>query len=211
MTILQTYHRFQVPPNVQAHMLLTADVIQLVKDHWTGGGVDWEITFKTVLLHDLGNLIKFTRPFIDPDLERNYQHWLAVQDKMVQKYGQKASHATALMIGELNFPDSQKIINLLEQMGQIMSSDKSTPVSIEARLVEYADTVVTPKGVEGFEMRIKDLTSRYQKTDQDWSKGLRENAELIQQNVSFDVFGELGEMIESDSKRDSEKLSIVLD
>jgi hypothetical protein len=58
----------------------------------------------------------------------------------------------------------------------------------EAKLADYADTCVTPKGIEGFETRIIDLMHRYNlAADSKKVAAWRENASEVQENEDVEL------------------------
>lgn len=156
MTINTIYTRFQIPPNLKRHMREVATVSQYLLDNWTGEKADQQLTIQTALLHDLGNIVKFKRPFMG-ELELKADHWEAVQDEMISKYGSNAKSATHQMVAEVGLEKS--IGKVLRDMDRLLEGNNA--VMSEAQIVEFADLCVSPEGIVGFERRKQDLIDRY--------------------------------------------------
>ena len=183
MTINSIYERFQIPPNLQRHMQEVATVCLFILDHWTGVTVDQKLTIPSALLHDLGNIVKFKRPFTG-ELEAEAEHWQTVQDEMILNYGPDAKSATHQMIVEVGLEDS--IGKVLRDMDRLVEGvEQMMP---EAQIVEFADLCVSPAGIVGYERRKQDLISRYGATHGlDWVAPAEELYKTIQRTVAVDL------------------------
>lgn len=183
MHILEVYKKYQLPPNLVRHQLEVTAVGRYVADNWTGNKVDKELITKVLLLHDMANIIKFHRPFMD-ELEANAEHWEKVQEKFKAKYGSDVHTATLAIIDELGL---SRIHELVDQMHDTWAHPERQ-VSVEAQICEFADCCVVPKGIVTFEKRLADLKTRYAYTDASAPlKAARANAELIAGHVSVDL------------------------
>src|SRR5258708_24588552 len=96
-SILQIYQKYNLPPNLIRHQLEVSAVGRYLCDHWTGTHVDKELITQALLLHDMGNIIKFKRPFLG-ELEKDSAYWEKVQDEFIQKYGKDVHNATVKII-----------------------------------------------------------------------------------------------------------------
>jgi len=164
-------------------MELVAQVTEDVLNRWRGPKVDHQLTILSAQLHDLGNIVKFTRPF-DADLAEKLQdkleYWYQVQDEFVAKYGTSANAANLKIVAELGL--GATVGKVLTEM-EIVTSRPDQPVSFEARIVEYSDCRVVPNGIVDFETRLRDLCTRYnRRADESWAKALRHNAQLVEAN-----------------------------
>ncbi len=159
MTIQALYKQFSVPPNLQRHMKEVAAVCLLILDNWIGETVDQQLTIRSVLLHDLGNIVKFKRPFMG-ELEDEAERWQNVQDEMMLTYGADAKKATHQMIAEIGLENS--IGRVLRDMDRLL--DGNNHVMPEAKIVEFADLCVSPEGIVGYQRRKQDLIDRYGET-----------------------------------------------
>lgn len=133
-----------------------AAVSLYVLDNWLGSKVDQQLTVRSALLHDLGNLVKFKRPFVG-ELENEAEHWVAIQQEMVAKYGSNAKKATHQLVAEIGLANS--IGKVLSHMDKLIDGDLA--VMPEAQIVEFADLCVSPEGIVGYQRRKQDLIDRY--------------------------------------------------
>jgi len=182
------YRQYQIPPNLVEHMEWVAEVAKSVLDHWRGPAVDGELTILAARLHDLGNIVKFRRPFegkIAEKLLSNLGHWYKVQDQFIAKYGTDANQVTHHIIAELGLSDSVgRVLKEMDSFSEASGKQKNKTnkqVSFEARIAEYGDCCVSPDGIVGFEARLRDLCDRYNHhADEPWAQVLRKNAQIIE-------------------------------
>jgi hypothetical protein len=183
MTLNTIYIKFQIPPNLQRHMLEVAAVCILILDNWTGEKVDRQLTVQSALLHDLGNLVKFKRPFMG-ELEVEAEHWQAVQDDLISRYGTDAKNATHQMIAEIGLKNS--IGKVLKDVDKLVEGIEL--MKPEAQIVEFADFCVSPEGIVGYQRRKKDLINRYgAKHGLSWVAPADRFMVAIQQKVNVDL------------------------
>lgn len=64
MKIQEIYRRYSIPPNLERHMLQVAAVGEYICTHWSGPELNSQLILQALLLHDLGNIVKFKRPFL---------------------------------------------------------------------------------------------------------------------------------------------------
>lgn len=183
MTINSIYFKFKIPPNLQRHMRDVASVCQYILDNWMGETVDRQLTIRSSLLHDLGNLVKFKRPFMG-ELEVEAEHWQAVQDDLISRYGTDAKSATHQMVAEVGLEDS--IGTVLRDMDRLL--DSANDVMPEAEIVEFADLCVSPEGIVGYQLRKQDLIDRYGATHGlDWVEPADQLLIALQKKVGIDL------------------------
>jgi hypothetical protein len=173
MTISDLYHRLHIPPNLQRHMLEVTAVGEYLCEYWTGEPINIQLVRDTLLLHDLGNIVKFTPPSLGQSDEdsvafakkydadatiESVRQWQKTQQFFIQRYGSRATAATVTVLKEIGAqPEIAEI--LLD-----MSPDKTGIIAfahLETRICSFADMSVTPQGIEGFEARMVDLATRY--------------------------------------------------
>jgi hypothetical protein len=199
MTLTEIYTKYQIPPNLVRHQLQVTAVGDYVSSHWNGPKIDKKLVTEALLLHDMGNIIKFKRPFLG-ELEKDAAHWEQVQEEVIQKYGSDVMIATDEIIKELGF---EPIRVALDEMKDVWENPERE-VSLEARICEYADCCVTPKGIEGFEIRMGDLRVRYHQDEHDpVIHYMRANADLLAPFVEAD----LSKLSAVDFSKEIERLS----
>lgn len=191
---VEIYRQYQIPPNVIEHMDWVAEVVGEVLENWHGPAVDGTLATLSARLHDLGNIVKFRRPFegkLAAKLVDNLNHWYAVQDRFIAKYGTDANQATHQIVAELGLADSVgRVLGEMESIADqyLVLADDPAPaptISWEARILEYADCRVIPEGIVPFEIRLKDLCDRYGRIyHSPWVEALRQNATLVEKNFA---------------------------
>lgn len=183
MNILETYRRYDIPPNLVRHQLEVAAVGRYICDHWTGEAVDKNLVTQALLFHDMGNIIKFKRPFLG-ELEKDALHWEQVQDKYFQKYGRDVHVATCAIIRELGAKQALFVAEKVQE-GNFIGYES---LPWEVKVCEYADCCVTPQGIVGFETRLTDLMARYHRTnDEEWVAIMRRNATDVERMVNVNL------------------------
>ncbi|HSW89432.1 MAG TPA: hypothetical protein VLH19_01005 [Patescibacteria group bacterium] len=186
MTTSRIYERYTIPPNLIRHQLEVTAVGRWVCDHWVGQDINEELITQALLLHDMGNIIKFKRPFLG-ELEKDHTHWENVQEEFIATYGNDVHTATDAIVNELGLPE---VFDLLQQMEAVWK-DPEHEQSWDAKICEYADCCVTPEGIVGFEIRIADLKNRYDMTDTSQHVILAtKNAREVEENYKGDLLQE---------------------
>lgn len=186
MLISQIYHNYQIPPNLQRHMVEVAAVAEFLANQFKGQTVNQSLVVESALLHDMGNIVKF-KDFISPEMKLDEKTWRQVQSDFIAKYGADAHQATLSIVKELGLKNEAEIITTLEQSDHRYIASYGY-LTLESRLLDYADMCVAPSGIIGFEPRIDDLVKRYNLSDNDPSiQTRRANAVEIQKYLDFDL------------------------
>jgi hypothetical protein len=179
MNVSELYRECQIPPNLQRHMLEVAAVAQAICDNWKGEIIDKSLVIKVALLHDLGNLIKFKRPFIG-EIEKDAELWMDIQNKLREEFNDDVHQATMALARKAISDES--ILSELNLTGQTGSIEKFK--TMEARIIQLADMCVSPVGIVGPQERIGDLIERYgNKVDQIDIDRHRENVQFISERL----------------------------
>ncbi len=177
--LTEIYQLYNVPPNLAEHMLLVAALGKYVVESWIEPSIDKEIVINTLLLHDIGNLVKFDldtdwseqmmtkSKYLSNQENHTLQYWQKKQQEMISQYGPNADQANETIIKKIiNDP---KVSQLLENhsfttLGDCLQSD-----DWEKKLVFYCDLRVEPQGLTSVEERIEDLRDRYRHRDSNWN------------------------------------------
>jgi len=169
MEILGFYRQRKIPRNLQRHMLRVADVGQFIARHWNSS-IDEKAIVTTLLLHDLGNLLKFdfTRglELLDED-ERDLDYWKSVQRDLQEKYSVDEHEATWRMAQELGV--GERILFLLKNMGSSNLPKTVESSDWELKVCAYADFRVGPFGFLTVQDRFADILRRYEGREHDLS------------------------------------------
>ncbi|HAU99480.1 MAG: hypothetical protein UX04_C0005G0057 [Microgenomates group bacterium GW2011_GWF2_45_18] len=164
-SLQEIYDAYWIPPQLQAHQIQVATVGLWVCDQAGLQGVELDRTSLrlALLLHDMGNLVKFRRPFLG-EMGQRASLWEQRQDAWIQKYGKNAHNATEAIVAELGVSGAVQHI-IFEMRDEHQNTVEG--ISPEGIIAEYADLCVTPNGIEGFSLRVQDLLTRYSiaKTD----------------------------------------------
>jgi hypothetical protein len=121
--------------------------------------LDTDILAKTLLLHDMANIIKFSfdgKVSIEEDIEYLKQ----VQQDFISKYGNEEHIATQTIAKELHVPE--KVIDILQNTGS-----SKIHLTIESddwyrKVCSYADFRVAPYGIVTVTERFDDVIKRYE-------------------------------------------------
>jgi hypothetical protein len=161
MNIGQAYEIYQIMPQLSLHMRRVAGVGKLILEGWQGV-IDRDLVLKSLLLHDMGNIVKFDLASPLMPIE-NMDYWMQVQQNFWKKYGRDTHEATKAIIRELKQDQVNKVMD--EEHDGYSTGDTSKLLSKDwpAKILAYCDVRVVPSGVTTLEERIKDLSNRYHK------------------------------------------------
>ncbi len=145
-------------------MKRTAAVGELIVDAWRGSGrPSADDVVAALLLHDLGNIVKFN--FSGGDLWEGFSReeilgWRSVRDDVAAAYSSSDDHVvTNAMVRDIGAPAKVGFLvenMLLEKMPQILSSG-----DVALKVLAYSDQRVSPGGVVRIGERFMDLRRRY--------------------------------------------------
>jgi hypothetical protein len=177
-SINKIYERFYVMPDLQLHMRRVSAVGELILSAESDASKDDVVA--ALLLHDLGNIVKFR-------LGDEHAAWKKIQQEMIAKYGSLDHGATEKMVHELGVND--RVASLIAGMGfdnlhgVIESTDR------ELQICLYSDQRVAPYGVVSLHERFADLRKRYKGTAlaSRFDEAQEERALLVEQQIFNDV------------------------
>lgn len=157
----RVYDRFRIMHNLRTHMFRVAAVGRMICDSWNGPAMDKDMVTAALLLHDLGNIVKFRLDTQESDRiigaagARDGTDWLSVQRETVQRYGHDVRAATRRMAEELNVDG--RTVFLIDSMGSSSLDSQDS----ELKVCSYSDARVGPYGVISVADRFDDLIRRY--------------------------------------------------
>lgn len=161
MEIQRVYDQYKVPEHLQEHMLRVAGVGIAIGKHWIGPDIDIPSIRTALLIHDMGNIMKFD--FTKPEQYQVNQHvietWKRTQAEFAKNYGNSVHLVTMGIIQELSV--SNYIIELVEAIGLDFVEETYRSDDIVKKLCSYADLRVDPDGVVTVDQRFDDLIERY--------------------------------------------------
>lgn len=161
-SINDIYERFKIMPSLQKHMKAVAAVGKLIVSTQLNSDIKKEEDdlIAALLLHDLGNIVKF-------NLETESADRRTLQKETIAKYGLDDHEVTMKMIHELKVTD--RVSFLISEMGfenlhyVLNSNDMSLKICL------YADQRVAPYGIVSLKRDLatceKDIKEEILKTD----------------------------------------------
>ncbi|MFA6514752.1 MAG: hypothetical protein WCT42_00605 [Candidatus Paceibacterota bacterium] len=159
MKIKDIYNKYQIPEHLRQHMYRVTAVGLLVNDFLSDFvKLDKNILSTAMLLHDIGNIIKFD---LNSDLlkKENIENLEKIKNDFILKYGDDEHIATLSIVKEIKV--NQKVIDILDNIGS--SKIQSTIDSDDwyKKVCSYSDFRVAPYGVTSIEERFNDVIKRY--------------------------------------------------
>ena len=159
------YSELKIPKNLQRHMLRVASIGKYTSQNWKENINEADVV-ETLLLHDLGNLLKFDFTkgveLLDKD-ERDADYWIQVQSELKSKYSSDEHTATQMMAKEAGV--SERVLFLLNNMGSSILHKTLKIDDWELKICSYSDFRVSPYGFVTVEERFKDILNRYENID----------------------------------------------
>lgn len=159
MNIKEIYHKYRILPTLQTHLFRVAAVGKLIALN-SLELVEVNNIVITCLLHDMGNIIKFSFDYRPESYEpEGVNHWKEIKQEFIAKYGNDEHEATLIIAKEIGV--SSRIIDLLKNVGfscgkQIFESNDLTKI-----ICAYSDHRVAPYGVLSLKERVKEGMDRF--------------------------------------------------
>lgn len=184
MTIKDIYRKYQIMPQLSLHMRRVAGVGKLILDGWQEE-IDRDLVIRTLLLHDMGNIVKFDLINQLMPIE-NIEYWQNVQRKWWNKYGRNTHQVTTRIVGELG---QEQVIEVIDQEHEGYVNGNTLSILKQdwpAKILAYCDVRVTPAGVVPMKTRIEDLQKRYGR-ELSWYDFLYQLEEKVAQMTMTDL------------------------
>lgn len=162
MHVIQIYQQYQIPQNLQLHMLRVAAVGKIICDHITSQAIDADLIIKTLLLHDMGNIIKFNfnnTSMFSPEDREKVESYQKTQAEFMRKYGNDADVATIQIIKEIT--SDERIVELCKNCHGEMAHKYVNGEFWNERICYYADMRIGLHGILSVDERFDDLKQRY--------------------------------------------------
>jgi len=213
--IKQIYQHYFIPDNLAEHMLQTAALGKIICENWKEDSTNTNLTLNkdliitTLLVHDLGNLVKFNlkQPVGYQCKEHqklfqgdNLKFWQTKQQEMIKRYSPNASLANLQILKELNLIKSAKLLknHTFEHINQLILQTGHW----QEKIISYCDLRFTPTGLDSVTNRIKDLKIRYKASDSTWK-----NKDIVKQRLTNSLT--LEQQINSQTKIDITQVKTV--
>jgi len=144
-------------------MLRVAALGNYLLDHWkTPNQPDRDLITQTLLLHDMGNILKFnlSKTMLDNNDNNNVNYWINVQKKYIKKYGSDEHIATSKIAQELT--GSKRVNYLISTLLGFKQNIKvANSNDWESKICTYSDQRIAPDGVVTLKKRIEEQLERY--------------------------------------------------
>jgi hypothetical protein len=155
-SIKEIYEQFQVMPSLQMHMRKVAAVADWILSTINCiPKADKNDVIAALLLHDLGNIVKFK-------LGEELTDWRKIQQETIAEYGSDDHVATEKMVRELGVRN--RLAFLISEMGFENLQHVIDSNDMELKICLYADLRVAPDGIVSLQKRFADLRERYKNT-----------------------------------------------
>ncbi len=159
MDISQIYSKYKLLPNLQAHQKRVASVGKIIADHLTEE-TDTENVVKALLLHDMGNILKFNLDLFPDLLEPEGKiYWESVKEEYREKYGDDEHLATEQIAREICVND--RIMELIHSVGFSKTEENRNTTDVAKKICCYADQRVAIYGVTDLGTRLNEGRKRY--------------------------------------------------
>lgn len=142
-------------------MFRVAALGSLICDRLVSQQVDKDLIVKTLLLHDMGNILKFDFERLDLFEEsdkKNVETYKQAQQDFRLKYGSDPDDATLAIIEELT--DDERVGILCEEAHWLNLEKFIDTNRWDAKICTYCDMRTGPFGLLSLPERIKDLKHR---------------------------------------------------
>ena len=177
------FKHYQLPNLLQNHLWRTASLMELMLNHWHGPKLDKQLLIETMLLHDLGNLVKFNLSDTTPLMlltDAELPLYRTLQAEWHQKYGTVVDEVTVQFVKELRLIHAQAISQII-----LTHTEGTQPSTVNhddwtQKLCDYTDFRVAPQGLVSLKERFDDLGKRYAERESGW-----ENPEKVAQKLNL--------------------------
>lgn len=194
MKISEIYKEYKIMPSLQLHQYRVAAVGKLICENLGKKFKDTDYVVSALLLHDMGNIIKFDLNFFPEFLKpEGLEYWQNIKDEFIEKYGNDETEATLQISKELDV--SLTTYDLICSIGFSKLNQSIINPNIAFKIVSYADSRVTPFGIVPALDRINEGQIRFERNSkiksdkkhvEEQSKALIELENQIFKNLEID-------------------------
>lgn len=143
--ILDVYKEYKIMPQLREHQLRVAAVGKQLCDAMVVP-VDTKTVVSALLLHDMGNILKFDLGFFPQFCEpQGREYWEEVKRWTAEKFGDEEHQATFRIAQE--FGVSPRVLDCLNTVGFLRVRECEAINDLEKKVCSYADMRVGPFGV----------------------------------------------------------------
>jgi hypothetical protein len=159
MLISEIYDEYKIMPSLQLHMYRVAAVSSCIADSMSVP-IEKDALVAGCLLHDMGNIIKFTFDLFPEFLEPEGLHyWQHIKQEYIDKYGTDEHKATYTVAEEIGV--DARILELIAAVGFTKAPINVKHSDFSKKIACYCDHRVGPHGVLPLEERMTSGRTRY--------------------------------------------------
>jgi hypothetical protein len=187
MKISEIYKKYDIPENLQQHMYRVAAVGFLVAGYLEKTiELDKDIIVTELLLHDMGNIIKYDFGKSIVFSPEETARLKKVRTDFITKYGEEEHVATIKIAQELGVPE--KVLEIMSMSGSSNLQSALESSDWYRKVCSYADFRVGPHGIVSVVERFDDILKRYEGrnhtlSDKDRTLKKKQNAILLEKQI----------------------------
>ncbi len=166
MIITSIYKKYPVPQLLQQHQIRAAALGVYLSDNFKNPNkVDKALIIKSLLLHDIGNIIKFdlANNFLTIEEKKKIKFWETQQQIYKSKYNNDEHLATYKMVKELK--NTEDVYEVLTHTGSSRLQEVLVSANFNLKIVTYADLRCAPFAVVKINERFDEIIKRYRGRD----------------------------------------------
>ncbi len=162
--IMSIYRAYMIPLDLQDHMLRAASIAAWILDHWKGEILNRNDILETLLIHDMGNLVKssndnFRRGFPDKYYLESLDYWDNIKKWLIDRFGKNDVEVTYNIAKEINV--SEKVLKMLGKKQFVNNEETYKSDDYEIKICAYSDQRVSPTGIMPLNERLREAVIRY--------------------------------------------------
>lgn len=206
LTVKNIYAYCYIPTILAEHMWRVTSLTAKLLNSWTGSKLNQQLLLETMLLHDLGNLVKFDLSSTAPHLlmpPKELAFYQALQKLWQTKFGLDADMATSDLIASLPLKNGIQISQLiLDHTSGTLAATVESHDWLQ-KICDYTDFRVGPYGLVSLTERFADLKRRYAYRHLDWVDETEVNFRLaafqnLEKQLQSQINCDLTELIDAD-------------
>jgi hypothetical protein len=184
MTVKEIYDKYNIPPNLQKHMLRVAALSEILVENWIEGELDERSITFACLFHDMANIIKFdlTKASIFKEEEAQKEYWKKVQLEVMETYGPNIHEATRKIARETGCPS--QVVDLITKLEWDNAKRVVEDDDFESGITIYSDMRIGPFGILPLQERIENLRTRNTSHDFD---AIAKEAHILESTLQTNI------------------------
>ncbi len=167
--IEQIYSDYKIPINLRNHMTTAANLSKTIIDNWSGQQINKDNIILSLLLHDLGNIVKFDLEtetglkLIDPIDLKDIDGLKQIRKEFIEKYDDDDHIVTNKILDELKV--NERVKKIVKK--HVFNNNEDTLKSLDwdVKIAAYSDQRIGPYGILSLEDRFNELKKRYANRD----------------------------------------------